>query len=247
MTGILLIHGGWHGPWCWDDFATRLADRGHDVRAVRLRGHQQQPGRIWHRIEDYLDDVRQAAAGFGETPVLVGHSMGGLLAQKHLEGYPARGAVLLASLPPGGVAGVVTSLSVRHPLAMLRANLLLSLRPLVGTVALVRELLFTASTPQHVVDSCHARLQDESYPAFIDMLAFVRPAPRRVRAPVLVIGAEMDGIIDAAEIHNTARAYGVEPLIFPGMGHDMMLEAGWQEVADRIDAWVRQIGQGCPS
>ena len=243
MTAILLIHGGWIGPWCWDQFAGRLADRGHDVRAMRLRGHDQQPGRIWHRIEDYLDDVRQAAAGFDEPPVLVGHSMGGLLAQKHLERYPARGAVLLASIPTGGTASVVARLSARHPLAMLKANLLLSLRPLVATTALVRELFFTTHTPQHLVDTYNARVQDESYLAFIDMLAFARPgAPERVRAPVLVIGAEMDGIISVAEVQRTARAYGVEPLIVPGMGHTMMLEEGWQEVADRVDAWVRQIG-----
>jgi pimeloyl-ACP methyl ester carboxylesterase len=113
MTPILLIHGGWIGPWCWDQFAGSLADRGHDVRAMRLRGHDQQPGRIWHRIEHYLDDVRHAAAGFGEPPVLVGHSMGGLLAQKHLERYPARGAVLLASVPTGGTASLVARLSAR--------------------------------------------------------------------------------------------------------------------------------------
>ena len=242
MTPILLIHGGWIGPWCWDQFAGSLADRGHDVRAMRLRGHDRQPGRIWHRIEHYLDDVRHAAAGFGEPPLLVGHSMGGLLAQKHLERYPARGAVLLASIPTGGTAGVVARLSARHPLAMLQANLLLSLRPLVDTTALVRELFFTTHTPQHLVDTCHARLQDESYLAFIDMLAFARPAPHRVRAPVLVIGGEMDGIISVAEVQRTARAYGVEPQIVPGMGHSMMLEEGWQDVADRVDAWVRQIG-----
>ena len=50
-----------------------------------------------------------------------------------------------------------------------------------------------------------------------------------MRAPVLVIGAEMDGIISVAEVQRTARAYGVEPLIVPGMGHTMMLEEGWQE------------------
>ena len=54
MTAILLIHGGWVGPWYWDPFAARLADRGHDVRAVRLRGHDRRPGPIWHRIEHKL-------------------------------------------------------------------------------------------------------------------------------------------------------------------------------------------------
>ena len=85
MTGILLIHGAWHGPWCWDGFAGRLAERGHDVRAVRLRGHDQSGERIWHRIHHYLEDVRRAAERFAEPPVLVGHSMGGLLAQRYAQ------------------------------------------------------------------------------------------------------------------------------------------------------------------
>ncbi len=239
MTAILLVHGGWHGPWYWDDFGGRLADAGHDVRTVQLRGHDQRAGRIWHRISDYVEDVGEAAARFDDLPILVGHSMGGLLVQKHLERNPARGAVLMASVPTGGVRGAVARLGVRHPLVMLKVNLLLSVRPLVGTSALARELLFTADTPQTVVDSCRARLQDESYLAFVDMLAFALPRPRRVDAPVLVLGAERDAIITTDEVHRTARAYGTQAEIFSGMGHNMTLEAGWDRVADRVDAWVR--------
>jgi len=71
MTGILLIHGAWHGPWCWDGFGARLAERGHDVRTVRLRGHEQSGERIWHRIHHYVEDVHRAAERFAEPPVLV--------------------------------------------------------------------------------------------------------------------------------------------------------------------------------
>jgi pimeloyl-ACP methyl ester carboxylesterase len=59
MTAVVLVHGAWHGSWCWTDFAQHLADRGHRVRAVQLRGHNQAPGRIWYRIGDYVEDVRQ--------------------------------------------------------------------------------------------------------------------------------------------------------------------------------------------
>jgi Alpha/beta hydrolase family len=63
MAGILLIHGGGHGPWCWDGFVSRLASRGQ-VHAVQLRGHDGSPRRIWHRVHHYLDDVQRAAARF---------------------------------------------------------------------------------------------------------------------------------------------------------------------------------------
>jgi alpha-beta hydrolase superfamily lysophospholipase len=69
MSNILLVHGAWHGPWCWDDFAQRFRQQGHDIRAVRLRGHDQRPGRIWHRVRHYVDDVKRAAGQFDHPPV----------------------------------------------------------------------------------------------------------------------------------------------------------------------------------
>jgi pimeloyl-ACP methyl ester carboxylesterase len=107
MTRILLVHGAWHGPWCWDGFADRLTERGHQVRAVQLRGHDRPPGRIWHRVHHYVDDVQRGATQFAEPPVLVGHSLGGLAVQKYLERHHAPGAVLLATLPPKGTIGAV--------------------------------------------------------------------------------------------------------------------------------------------
>lgn len=238
-SGVLLVHGAAHGPWCWDAFADRLADHGHDVRAVQLRGHDQRTGRLWYRLRHYVEDVRRAAAEFAQPPTLVGHSMGGLLVQKYLEGNPAAGAVLMASLPTGGVTGLVVRLGMRHPLVLLRINATLRLQPLFGTTAMVREVAFTPETPQEVIDDCHARIRDESYLAFLDML-FVRPRPRRIATPVLVLGGERDGILTVGEVHRTARAYHTRAEIVPRMGHHMMLDDGWEKVADRIDAWVRQ-------
>jgi pimeloyl-ACP methyl ester carboxylesterase len=104
---------------------------------------------------------------------------------------------------------------------------------------MVREVAFTPETAQEVIDDCHARIRDESYLAFLDML-FVRPRPRRIATPVLVLGGERDGILTVGEVHRTARAYHTRAEIVPQMGHHMMLDDGWEKVADRIDAWFRQ-------
>jgi pimeloyl-ACP methyl ester carboxylesterase len=244
----MLVHGAWHGPWCWDAFAAYLSERGHDVRVVRLRGHDQRRGRIWSRVPDYVDDVVAAAAAFTDLPVLVGHSMGGLVVQKYLERHPAAAAVLMASVPPGGTIALTARLATHHPLAFAKANLLLSLRPFIATPALVRKLFFTATTPAQMVDACLGQLQDESYLAHLDMMIFALPRPRRIKAPVLVLGAEEDGIFTVAEVRRTARAYRTKAEIFPAMGHDMMLDVGWQSVADRVDRWVREASApGVPS
>jgi pimeloyl-ACP methyl ester carboxylesterase len=240
VTGVLLIHGAWHGPWCWGEFAAHLAERGHDLRTVRLRGHDQSGERNWHRIHHYLEDVQQAAERFTEPPVLVGHSMGGLLAQRYAQRHPARAVVLLASLPSGSAIRVAARLALHHPLAMTHATLRLRLKPLVATRAQTRAMFFTHDTPDAIVDNCHTKLQDESYLAFLDML--VPPMRRpKVRARVLVLGASDDAIISVDDVRRTARTYDTQAELFDGMGHDMTLEPGWERVADRVDAWVRRV------
>jgi hypothetical protein len=51
--------------------------------------------------------------------------------------------------------------------------------------------------------------------------------------------SERDSFFTVAEVRSTARAYQAEAEIFPGMGHDMMLDTDWRKVADRIGAWVQ--------
>jgi hypothetical protein len=94
--------------------------------------------------------------------------------------------------------------------------------------------------PDEKARGYHSRLQDESYRAYLDMLGLGLPRPERVKTPLLVLGAADDTIIGVGEVEATARAYGTQPELFPGMAHDMMLEAGWQAVADRVLAWLNE-------
>ena len=59
---------------------------------------------------------------------------------------------------------------------------------------------------------------------------------------MLVLGAENDTIISQRQVRRTAAVYGAETEIFSNMGHDMMLEPGWQAVAERIDGWLTTRG-----
>jgi alpha-beta hydrolase superfamily lysophospholipase len=245
MADILLVHGAWHGPWCWQDFAERMREQGHHVRAAMFRGHDRvpapAPGRIWHRVRDYVDDVEREASQFEGAPVLVGHSLGGLVVQKYLERRHAPGAVLMASIPPGGTFPLCWRLLQNHPLTFLKANLSLNLWPLVSRAELVRELFFSSDRPLELARRLMEHLQNESYLAFLETIFFTLPRPRRVRAPMLVLGAERDGFFPVHEVERTARAYGTHAEIFPRMGHDMMLDTGWQSVADRVATWASEI------
>ena len=85
-----------------------------------------------------------------------------------------------------------------------------------------------------------ARLQDESYCAYLDMMGLDLPRPKAIEIPILVLGAASDTIFTTRQIEATARTYNTKPEIFPDMAHDMMLEAGWQAVADRIISWLKE-------
>ncbi len=240
-TPLLFVHGAWHGAWCWDEgFLQALADRGYAAHALSLRGHGASPlrGSLRRvRLADYVADVAEVAAGFDTPPVLIGHSMGGAVVQKLLETQPAPAAVLLAAVPPSGVLPTLLSVHRRFPRAALRMHATLSLYPLVQDPERVRALFFSPQLPEAELARHAARMQDESYAAFLDMLALNLPRPRRVRTPLLVLGGERDTIFGPKRVAATARAYGTQARMFD-MAHDMMLEPGWPALATHIGDWL---------
>jgi alpha-beta hydrolase superfamily lysophospholipase len=87
-----------------------------------------------------------------------------------------------------------------------------------------------------------AQIQNDSYRAYLDMMLFSLPRPKLVKTPMLVLGAANDAFFTAKEIKATAQAYDTKAEIFPNMAHGMMLESGWQRVADRIMGWLAEKG-----
>jgi len=242
-TPVLFVHGAWQSAWCWQDhFLPYFSDHGFEAHALSLRGHGNSAGRErlrWSSIKDYVSDVAHVIQRLPKPPVLVGHSMGAWVVQKYLEKHWVPAAVLLAPPPPAGVLRTTLHVMSRWPIAFLRLNLTLHLYPLVATPALARALLFSESMPEEQLSRHHARLQDEAYRAFLDMLYLNRPLPRRVQLQPLVLGAAKDALFTPDEVQAAARAYGTQAEIFPDMAHEMMLEAGWRAVADRILDWLR--------
>lgn len=243
---LLFVHGSWHAAWCWDEhFLDFFADKGYHAVALSLRGHGASPGRErlrWTGIQEYVADIADTAAQLPTQPVLVGHSMGGFVVQKYLEHHTAAGAILVASVPPTGVLRATLQIARRHPVPFVKANASLRLAPLVATPELVRELLFSASTPDAAINTYQQRLQDETYRGFLDMLALDLVKTKQVnRVPMLVLGAQDDAIVSQRQIRRTAEVYDAEAQIFPNMGHDMMLEPGWAAVVERIHAWLETL------
>jgi pimeloyl-ACP methyl ester carboxylesterase len=240
-TPLLFVHGMWHGAWCWSEyFVPYFVEHGYATHTLSLRGHGASEGNKrfrWTSIADYVADVAQVVDQLPAPPVLVGHSMGGGIVQKYLESHQAPAAVLLAAAPPRGLLPATLRFARRQPLAFLNVILTFNMWPVVATAELAREGFFSTAMPEEQVRSYYGRLQNEAYRAYLDLMLLNLPRPKRVGTPLLVLGASRDTLISAADVQSTARAYGTQAEFFD-MAHDMMLEDGWQAVADRILAWL---------
>ncbi|ACK81175.1 alpha/beta hydrolase [Methylorubrum extorquens] len=243
---IILVHGAWHAAWCWDEgFAARLAAHGHDVHAVSLRGHGHSEGRrsLWRvRIRDHVADLRRVIDAVGGPVLLVGHSRGAYVVQKHLETAAAAGAVLLAPMPHFGVAPCMGRLLRRVPGAVARIHASFGALSIAATPAMARALFFSARMPEEAVRRHQARLQGEAFLAYLDLHGLDLCRPRWRASPMLVLAAGADALFTRREMEEVAAAHGAGLEFVPGMAHDMMLEPGWETVADRIAAWAQTIG-----
>ena len=246
---LLFVHGAWHGAWCWERFfLDYFAAQGFSAHALDLRDHGPGPAhrRRGNRIAHYVADVAAAVDTLGGSAVLIGHSMGGFVLQKYLERYRAPGVVLLASVPPQGVLATTLRIVRRFPLNFLRVNLTQRLYPLVESQELCRRLFLSESADPAICREVADQVVDESYFAFLDMLALDLPRVRQV-PPMLVLGGDTDQIFTVPEVERTATRYGAELKILPDMAHDMMLEAGWRGAADEIIGWLRRRGMAGPA
>ncbi len=95
----------------------------------------------------------------------------------------------------------------------------------------------SATTPESIVLSCWERAGPESIRAAMTDPIFRRVRTVRVNTPMLVLGAMHDGFVSVRAVRATGRAYRTEPEFFD-MGHNMMLEPGWADVAERIHTWL---------
>ncbi|MEC5399064.1 alpha/beta hydrolase [Uliginosibacterium sp. H1] len=244
-TPLLFVHGAYAGAWQWaDDFLPYFAQQGWSSYALSLSGHGASRGRAHLdilSIENYVDDVREVAAGLGARPVLIGHSMGGMVVQKFLEVEDVPAVVLMSSVPPTGLISSTLGMFMNTP------NVLLDLNRIMGGglphLATVREALFHLPVDGDRLQELFLRFQPESMRAVWDMTFFNLPNRARMyRPPMLVLGAQYDRIIPAEQVRHTGESYGVPVEILPDTGHAMMLESNWEIGAARIAAWLNERG-----
>ena len=228
---ILFVHGAGHGAWCWHNWLEAAADAGHPAYAVSLTGHGESPGPLLSaHLDTYVDDVIRTAASLPSQPVIVGHSLGGLVVQRAIARYPARGAVLVAPIPARPGVGTLVSIARHNPGDA--AKIMVG-----GSLPMREQYLFNRLEPDEAAR--YSGLCGKESPLAQFQVLLHRPAdPPKGGAPVLVLGTPDDALIPISDVRDTARRYGAESIEFPGIGHDLMLDGGWEEPAEAMLGWI---------
>ncbi len=240
---IIFLHGAHSDARVWQaGFLQSFEQRGWTCHALDLPGHGRRRDECALEdlgLADYVRAVRAAVDACDQPPVLVGHSMGGFLAQDFLlSGGQASALALLASAPPQGMARDIMAFAFRHPMLALRMEFPGS-ETTEGRLRRIRATLMTEATPDHTVAWVVDQLQRES-PRAVRELGMHSLHARPLDLPVLAIAGGQDKLIGLESQRAMAKAYGVPLQVHADMGHMLSLEPGWQQVADEVAAFLDQ-------
>jgi len=239
---IVFVHGAWHGAWCWDKYFVKLfSDKGYTCITFDLPKHDKS-GKIKGinklTLHDYVNALKDEVNKLDKAPIIVGHSMGGLIVQKYLETETCEKAVLLASVPPSGVLRTALEF-LKHSYGF-HSLVTMNLFGLVNTLEKSKRAFFSIDMPNKEVEEYSEKLCSESFTVFLNMLYPNIKVNNHLKIPTLVLGAANDTIFTVKENERTAKKYGADLIIMEDIAHDMMLEVKHEEVANEIINWIEK-------
>ena len=243
---LLFVHGAYVAAWCWAEyFLPYFAQQGYACYALSLRGHGASDCHsdlASHSISDYVADVNHVIDSLSQTPVLIGHSMGGFVIQHIIAQGHIPASVLLASVPPQGLLPMTTWLSATQPWLLSTVALAQWGQTGLADFQTLRDTWFSAELDDELARCFIRQARPESQRALLDMSGFdlALQWPSWSAQKALVLGAEHDSLLPQYAVHATAMQMGVQARFLANTGHVMMLDAAWQETADCIIAWLQE-------
>jgi len=236
LPPLLFIHGTCSQPAHFEPWLGYFRRAGYTCVAPALPGHvPSDPAILAHAtFEDYVTALAEVHAQFDRPPVVIGYSLGGLLAQRLAVEAECAGLVLLAAATP-----------FRLPLQRAMLPYILPLvRPVIGGQpfrisddalrALVMHHLSVAEQDELLRD-----VVPDSGRAFRSVaLGLVRVRPRDIRCPVLCVTGTDDRVVAASATRRLARRYSADMLVIEGCGHWLAAGSLLAEVAEPVRAWI---------
>lgn len=261
LIPVVFIHGLWIHSDAWHEWVELFRSAGFAATAPGWPGDSTDVERTRNNavalankgIDDITRHYSEYIDGLAAKPVLIGHSFGGLIAQKLLATGRAAAAV---AIDPGQIKGVKPL-----PLAQIRSGLPVLSRPgnKTKSVSLSKKQFrygFGNALSERESDELFERwtIPGPGRPLFEASAAnFKKKSPAKVdtrrsdRGPLLIIAGGKDHTVPAVVAKAAYKLYGGSSAItdfheFPDRGHSLVLDHGWREVADFTLDWLHRQG-----
>src|SRR5215468_11138122 len=255
----VFVHGLWLHASSWGPWLEVFQEAGYAPTSPGWPGDldtvedsRRDPGQVAGKgIDDVVDHYARIIRGLGAPPVVVGHSFGGLIAQRLLGQDLSAAAVAIDPAPIKGVIFLppsalrVASIGLRRP-----ANR----NDAVSLTADQFRYGFGNALPEQESSELYERwaIPSPGRPLFeAAMASFVPRSPAKVntgnktRGPLLITAGGRDRTVPAAVSHATRRLYHKSPAVtdlreFPDRAHSLTIDHGWREVAQTVLDWLKE-------
>ena len=258
---VVFIHGLWLHATSWGPWLDLFREAGYDPVAPgwpnepatveEARDHPELVANLG--IDDITDHMAEVIGGLRNPPVIVGHSFGGLIAEKLLGQGHGAGAI---AIDPAQIKGVLPL-----PLAQLRAGL-----PALGNPANLHKAVsltkkefrfgFGNALPEEESDQLFEQwtIPSPAKPLFQAAVAnFSLHSPAKVdtaneaRGPLLLISGTADHTVPDVVTRSTLKQYRDSTAVtelkqFEGRGHSLTIDSGWKDVAGTVLDWLNTNG-----
>lgn len=256
MSNVVFIHGLWVPATAWQTWIDKFQAEGHAAIAPAWPGEaatvaetrENPSAQAGFGIDDITRHFAEVLDSYDAPPVVIGHSFGGLIAQKLLADGKAAAAIAIDPAPIKGVKPL--------PLAQLRSAFPVLGNPLNRGRAkgLTREqwrFAFGNALTAEESDALWEQLAIPSpgKPLFEAAVANFTPnSPAAVntgatRGPLLITGGTVDHTVPLVSTKAAHRLYSKSPAVtdfreFEGRGHSLTIDSGWEQVADATLSWL---------
>jgi len=249
---LVFVHGMYLNGVSWGPWVERATARGHDCHAPSWPFHDGRPADLRAHIAPGLgkltfgaitDHLKAFIDTLPERPVLIGHSIGGLLVQKLVnDGYASAG-VSISSAPPRGIVSFDPHFfRANFP----HANPLAGNKPVVMTLDRFHYTFCNTMSPEDSAKAFEKYVVPESRNVPRSTLTKqARIDFRAAHVPLLFLAGDQDHLTPLSMIRKNVKAYKapgsvVELKEFARRSHFICNQPGWEEVADCALDWVEQ-------